>query len=89
MYRMKSHWPEQINPHSELRSAKRWLEMGLGQDRGGSLLRPDVYRMLAIVEAITILDNALDCLALESQNRDIERRARLKEADKGLEIVGG
>jgi hypothetical protein len=51
MSRMKAHWPAQINAQLELRAAIRWLRM--------DLRRCDVYRCLAICEAITILENAL------------------------------
>lgn len=60
MSRMKAHWPEQVNPTLELRSAKRWLEGSLGQDRGGSRLNPDIYRTLSILEAISIIDRILE-----------------------------
>lgn len=60
MSRMKSHWPERINPYLELKSARYWLVQALRQDRGGSMLKPDIFRALAILEAITILDNTLD-----------------------------
>lgn len=69
MSRMKSHWPEQINPLLELRSARRWLESGLKQDRGGSLLKPDVYRMMAIIEAIAIIDKRLEEMERDSELR--------------------
>lgn len=60
MGRMKAHWPYQVNPQLELRSAKYWLEAGLKQDRGGSTLPPDIYRVLNLVQAIAIIDAILE-----------------------------
>lgn len=57
MNRMKAHWPEQINPQLELRSAIYWLK--------ADLRRCDIYRCLAVCEAITILQNALADLKCE------------------------
>ena len=75
MSKMKPHWPTRINPPMELRAAKRWLELGIGQDRGGSVLKPDIFRVLSILEAITIIDNALDLMKLEDLNESLRRSA--------------
>lgn len=78
--RRKSHWPEQVNPTMELRAAQRWLLMGLEQDRGGSLLKPDIYRALAICEAVNVIDDVLHLHVQESMNRRINRELLHKEA---------
>lgn len=52
MGRMKAHWPKRVNAQLELKSARRWLYVELRNN-------PDVYRVLAIVQAIAIIDDAL------------------------------
>ncbi len=59
MSRMKAHWPERINPMMELRSAIRWLEADLG--------RCDLYRCLAICEAISIIEWCLNALRRDNE----------------------
>lgn len=67
MSRMKAHWPRQVSPRMELRSAIRWLEFDLRSS--------DIYRCLAICEAITILQWCLDAIIHESEQRSERLRA--------------
>jgi hypothetical protein len=70
MSRMKAHWPERINPQLELKSARRWLENELRPNRYLPSQNADIYRVIAILEAITLIDNALDAFTLEANNRE-------------------
>lgn len=70
MSRMKAHWPERINPVLELRAAIYWLESDLG--------RCDLYRCLAICEAISIIQWCIDAILSESYQRAEKLREQFR-----------
>ena len=69
--RKPPYWPERINPQMTLRSAIDWMEL--------DLRRCDLYRCLALCEAISIIQWAIDACDVDSIRRNEQMREELKK----------